>query len=98
MDERSEAGLAQLVECTQETGHQPFALFAGFVFLQQEIAEPLFEPVDYLDGGMVGQVRIQFFALLRPEIMAMPPHQRKQAAVLRFFHPAGSNSRQQARK
>ena len=81
-DELRQSGLAQLDDGTQKTGDQFLALSARFVFLQQQIAKPLFEAVDEVQGGALGQVGQQPDLLLGFEVVAVAAHQRDQAAVL----------------
>jgi hypothetical protein len=55
-DEWRESGLAQVVNGAEEARDQLLTLAARFVLLEQQVAEPLFEAVDEVKGGMLGQV------------------------------------------
>ena len=59
------AGLAQLVDGPQEARRQRFALFPGAVFVQQQVAESLFEAAEQLQRRMGGPDR-------RPAVPAGP--------------------------
>ena len=66
----------------EETGDQFLAFPAGFVLLQQEVAEVLFEAVNHIERRKGVQVGLQFELLLRLEIAMMAAHQGDQTAVL----------------
>ena len=51
-----QAGLAQLTHGAEEARRQRLALLAGAVFVQQQVAEPLFEAVDQFQRRISGQV------------------------------------------
>ena len=78
-----EAGLAEIGDCAQEARDQLLALFTGFVLLQQQVAEPLLKPIDFVQRGVLRQIREQPYLLLGFEVMTMAPHQRHQSTVLR---------------
>jgi hypothetical protein len=61
---------------------EAFTFLAGLVFLQQQVAEALFEAVDDLQDGMFGQIGCQADFLLGFEIVAVAAHEAEQAAVL----------------
>ena len=95
-DELRQSGLAQLDDGAQETRDQLLALLARFVFLQQQIAEPLFETVDVVAAPAARPGRLQQPGfLLGFEVVAMAAHQGDQTSVL---GADGSISRQQAKK
>jgi hypothetical protein len=56
-DELCEAGLAEIGDCAQEARDQLLALFTGFVLLQQQVAEPLLKPIDFVQRGVLGHTR-----------------------------------------
>jgi len=86
LNQWGQTSLSQLVNRAQETRHQLLTLPAVAMFLQQQIAEPLFEAVDGLQHRMLSQISGQAKLLIRSEIVPMTPHQREQAAILRT-HP-----------
>ena len=73
-----QAGLAQLVDGAEEARRQLLALFAGAVFLQQQVAELLFETVDQLQRRVSGQVGGQAKLLIGSEVVAMTAQQGEQ--------------------
>jgi hypothetical protein len=81
-DELRQSGLAQVDDSAQEPWNQLLALPFAFVLLQQQITEPLFEAVDQFQGWSLGQIGHEADLLLGFEVMAMPAHQGKEAAVL----------------
>jgi hypothetical protein len=73
-----QAGGFQLGDGTQQAVHQ----VAGLVFLQQQVAEALFETVDGFHGRMLGKISGQARPLCWVEIVAVAAHQAEQPAVL----------------
>ena len=51
------------------------------VFLQQEIAEPLFETVNHLQRRMRGEITVETLLLVRLEIVPVTAHQGEQAPI-----------------
>jgi hypothetical protein len=85
--ERNEAGQTRLAEFghgTREARHQVFALAAGLVLLQQQVAEALFEAIDDVQGETFGEMGRQADLLLGFEVVTVTvaAHQGEQAAVL----------------
>lgn len=78
----SQPDLLQFID-GQQSWKQDLALLASAMLLQEQIAEPLFEPVDHLQRRILGQIGAQPFQLLGPEIVPMAAHQGEQSAVLR---------------
>ncbi len=66
----------------QEAMGQLVATSLVAAFFQQRITEPLFKAVNRLQRRFVPEVGGEAVVLLRGEVMAMTPHQGKQAAVL----------------
>jgi hypothetical protein len=58
-----------------------FALSAGAVLLQEQVAEALLEPIDPLQNRMGGEIGSQFGVLLGSQVVAMAAHQRQQTAI-----------------
>ncbi len=77
-----QAGLAQLDHGAEEARGQLLALPPRFVFLEEQVAEALFEAVDEVQGRVLGQIGQQAKALIGFEVVPMPSHQREQTAVL----------------
>lgn len=73
--------MAKLHDGFEESRDECLALFAGAVFLQQQIAEALLETIDEIQGGVQFQVRSQAQLLFGLDVVAMAAHQRQQAAV-----------------
>jgi len=69
------------------------ALTFAFVLFEQQVAELLFEPVDGIEGGPLGEIGHEPQLLFRFEVMAMAAHERQQSPVLRAHRidlsPAG---------
>ena len=53
LNQLSQAGVAQLMEGAEEARDQSLTLFAGAMFLQQQITEPLLEPVNEFQSGVL---------------------------------------------
>ena len=66
-----ETGLAEISDGLEESRNQLLALPAGFVFLQQQVAEPLFETVDDVQRRSLGEVGEKAELLFRLEVVAM---------------------------
>jgi hypothetical protein len=77
-----QAGVAQLVQGTQEPRDQNFPLPTGAMFLQQQIAEPLLEAVDEFQGWVFFQIGGEPKQLIGAQIMAVAAHQQQQTAIL----------------
>src|SRR5689334_8521803 len=52
------------------------------MLFQHQVAEALFEPIDLAERRELVEVALQLGFLVRIEVMAVPPHQREQAAML----------------
>ena len=81
-DELCEAALTEIGDGTQEARDELLTGFAGFVFLQQQVAEALFETIDLVQRRVLGQICQQARLLLGFEVMAVAAHQGHPAAVL----------------
>jgi len=66
----------------QETGDQDVALPAGAMLLREQIAEPLLEPVDEVQGWVFFQIGGEFELPVGAQVVAVPAHQRQQPPVL----------------
>jgi len=62
--ELSQAGLAQLVQRFEEAFGERLALLAGTVFFEQQVAEALFESVDFPQGRELVKGELQPDSLL----------------------------------
>ena len=82
LDELSQTGLSQLMQSLEEAVDQWDAFFSRVVLLQQQIAEPLFETIDFAQDRELVEVGLEFELLVGLEIVAVATHQREQAAVL----------------
>src|SRR5689334_8642692 len=80
--ELGQTGLAELVQRLEKSLDEGNALLSRAVFLQQQVAQTLFETIDFGQDGELLKVGLQLGALLGLEIVAMTPHERKQAAML----------------
>ena len=56
LDQRSEAGVAEVKDGAQQTGNNLLALLARAVFFEQQVTEPLFEAIDEIENGLRGQI------------------------------------------
>jgi len=54
LNQRGQAGLAQLIHGSQKAWNKLLALLARAMFLQQQVTQPLLEPVDGIEHGMLG--------------------------------------------
>jgi len=81
LDQRSEAGVAQFLDRTQEARRQLLTLFLVAVLVQQQVAELLFEAVNLSQG------RVRFPADLLNEMRSVDPlsSQVLQPTVVLFY-------------
>ena len=80
-DQLRQSGLPQLVDGVQQAGRQEFALVAGAVLFEQQVAEPLFESIDRRQDGPACEVIGEAVLLVGREVVAMAAHEAEQAAV-----------------
>ena len=59
LDQGCQAGLTQLIDGAEKARDQLFTLFAGAMFFQQQVAEPLFEAIDRFQRRMLGQISLE---------------------------------------
>jgi hypothetical protein len=99
LDERSESSLTKFRNRSQQPRDQFAAAPGCRVFLQQQIAEFLFEPVHQFQHRMLFQISRQPGMLIHAQIVPVPAHERNQTAVVRShriqFAPAGEEVRSQ---
>jgi hypothetical protein len=76
-----QACLAKVSNGSEQAGDELSALPGGATFLQQQVAEVLFEAVDRIQDGMGIQIGLESGFLFRSKMPAVAPHQGNQAAV-----------------
>ena len=77
LDELGQTGFFQLMQSLEEAIDQRDAFFARAVLLQQQIAKPLFETVDFAQDRELVEVGLEFELLVGLEIVAVVTHQRE---------------------